>query len=123
MDIENQRKRIDSLFLRLAAIYGHVWRSLYKSEEFLAFTKSEWSLALAKFDDSIVLDKALMNCLTNWEYPPTLPQYIECCKACSKQGQYEKYNLNSNPSSPEVAQMHLNKIKVILNIRLRQGDE
>ncbi len=108
-------ERIDKLFLRLAAIYGHVWRSLYKSDQFLAFTKNEWLEGLKKFEDNI-LDKALLSYRTNGEYPPTLPQFVECCKACSKQGQYEKYSLASKPSNPKIAREHLNQIKTILNM-------
>ena len=109
--------RIDRLFLRLAAMYGHVWRSLYKSEEFLAFTKNEWLGNLARFEDSI-LDKALMNCLNTWDYPPTVPQFIEGCKAYSRQGQYEKYSTNSKPARPEVARAHLSQLKTLLNMPL-----
>ena len=118
VDTETQKKRIDRLFLRFAAMYGHVWRSLYKSDDFLAFTKSEWLKGLKKFGDSI-FESALQYSLKHWEYPPTLPQFTECCRAYSKQGQYDKPCTIYKPSSPEVAHAHLSKIKTILNQSVR----
>src|SRR3990167_10930685 len=72
MESEKLRKRVDQLFLRFAAIYGHIWRSLYKSDEFLAYTKQEWMSDLDKFN-STVLDHALMHCKQQESYPPSLP--------------------------------------------------
>lgn len=43
---EEGRKRIDRLFLRFAAMYGQVWRSQFKSDEFLVFVKGEWQQGL-----------------------------------------------------------------------------
>lgn len=114
---ERQKARIDSLFLRLAAMYGHVWRSLYKSDAFLAFTKTEWLYGLMQFEDNI-LDKTLMTCLNNWEFPPTLPQFVESCRAHSKLVRDGKCDRISKPSSPDVAHAHLNQIKAILNMKL-----
>ena len=116
-DLERQKHRIDSLFLRLAAMYGHIWRSLYKSDGFLAFTKTEWLDGLARFEDKVI-EKALMTCLNNWELPPTLPQFVDSCRAHSKLGEDGKCARISKPSSPDVAHMHLNQIKAILNMKL-----
>lgn len=73
-------KRIDRLFLRLGAIYGHIWFSTYKNEYLLKITKEEWTDALQPFDTSILKD-ALLRIREHNPYPPTLPQFIECCKA------------------------------------------
>ena len=73
-------KRIDRLFLRLAAIYGHLWSNLYKSEEFLNCTKQEWREGLQTFDN-VTLGKALEHCRASVNYPPTLPMFIEVCKS------------------------------------------
>ncbi|MGQ3892049.1 Vir protein [Legionella sp. CNM-4043-24] len=106
---------MDSLFLRLAAMYGHIWRSLYKSEEFLAFTKNEWAEGLMRFDDAII-EKSLAHCCNHWEYPPTLPQFVECCKAYSVQAKHETPIKKFKPASQIVANTHLSKIKSILNM-------
>ena len=62
----HRRDVIEGLFLRLAAIYGHVWKSLYKHDELLEFNKLEWLDALAPYEESII-DKALQYCLSHWE--------------------------------------------------------
>ena len=113
---ERHKKRIDNLFLKLAAMYGHVWKSLYKSGEFLAFTKLEWLNALARFDDDIIT-KALLHSQNHWEYPPTLPQFIECCKTHSNRiFVLERHNTDRNIP---VAHEALNKIRTILNMKPR----
>ena len=113
---EKHSKRIDRLFLRFAAMYGHVWKSLYKSDEFLAFTKQEWRDALTRFDDDVIA-KALTHSQCHWAYPPTLPQFIECCKAHSNNV------FVMHPHTPsrnfEVAHAALNKIRTILNMKSR----
>ena len=115
-DIAKHKQRIHNLFLRLAAIYGHVWRSLYKSDEFLAFTKNEWLDALKQFDD-LSIDNALLNCRSQWEYPPSLPQFIEACKhiACRDKGFYT--TPPAQKGDPEIADLYIKKIKTILNMK------
>ncbi|HFD6600728.1 TPA: Vir protein [Legionella pneumophila] len=73
-------KRIDTLFSRLGGIYGHVWASAYQNERALAFAKKEWSETLQCFD-SLILKDALLQIRVQKQYPPTLPQFYECCKA------------------------------------------
>lgn len=113
---EKHKKRIDNLFLKLAAMYGHVWKSLYKSDEFLAFTKDEWLNALARFDDEIIT-KTLLYSRNHYEYPPTLPQFIECCKAHSNR--VFVLERHSNDRNIAVAHEALNKIRTILNMKPR----
>ena len=116
MHTEKDKKRIDHLFLKLAAMYGHVWKSLYKSDEFLAFTKTEWLNALARFDD-IIIAKALTYSQNHYEYPPTLPQFIECCKAHSNR----VFVVERHATDRNIAIAHeaLNKIRTILNMKPR----
>ena len=115
-DIAKHKQRIHKLFLRFAAIYGHVWKGLYKSDEFLAFTKNEWLDALKEFEDSSI-DKALLNCRSQWEYPPSLPQFIEACKriASKDKGFYTISPVQKG--DPEIAAMYMKQIKTILNIK------
>lgn len=84
---EEGRKRIDRLFLRFAAMYGQVWRSQFKSDEFLVFVKGEWQQGLLTYADNI-LDLAIDLCRKNKELPPTLPQFIDFCKNCSKRSSF-----------------------------------
>lgn len=72
-------KRIERLFSKFAVYYGHVWRSQFKSEGFLAFAKHEWQNALASIEESI-MDKAILHCRELLEMPPTLPQFLGICR-------------------------------------------
>ncbi|TIE36073.1 Vir protein, partial [Legionella pneumophila] len=48
-DTFKAERRIDLLFSKFAAFYGHVWRSQFKDEVFLKFAKKEWQEALSDF--------------------------------------------------------------------------
>jgi hypothetical protein len=76
-------KRIERLFLRLSAIYGYIWWNMYRNDELLEITKLEWSTALKRFDNQ-VLKEALLSYRTKKGYPPTLPEFIDCCAAIQK---------------------------------------
>lgn len=89
---------------------------MYKSDEFLAFTKGEWLEGLNRFEDN-TLDKALLSCRDQWEYPPNLPQFIESCKQhCSRKKGFSTPETVKKGSS-EVVEMNLKKIKNILNMK------
>ena len=115
-DIAKHKKRIHNLFLRLAAIYGHVWKSLYKSDEFLTFTKNEWLDGLKEYEDSTI-DKALLNCRNQWEYPPSLPQFIEGCKQFTSRNKGIYTPPKVQKGDPEIAAIYMKKIKSILNMQ------
>ena len=61
-------------------MYGHVWRTLYKNESFLDTSKEEWQDGLQKFDNQSIKE-AIMSCREQCNYPPTLPQFIDFCRA------------------------------------------
>lgn len=113
-------KRIDSLFLRFAAIYGHVWKSLYKSDEFLIFSKKEWFHAVKEFDD-LVLDKALATCRKTRKYPPTLPEFIESCNLFKTKNVIPEIS-PIKMASPETVIAHLNRMRAFLNMKPRQQE-
>ncbi|WP_064115044.1 hypothetical protein [Legionella bozemanae] len=115
--IEEQRKRIDRLFLRFAAMYGQVWRSQFKSDEYLVFVKNEWQQGLFDYADNI-LELAIELCRKNKELPPTLPQFIDFCKNCSKRSAFFERDESPKKNNPEVAKTHLQKIKQILNMKI-----
>ncbi|HBD9275127.1 TPA: Vir protein [Legionella pneumophila] len=114
---EEGRKRIDRLFLRFAAMYGQVWRSQFKSDEFLVFVKGEWQQGLLAYADH-VLELAIDLCRKNKELPPTLPQFIDFCKNCSKRSSFFVPDEDPKNNNPEVAKTHLLKMKHILNMKV-----
>ena len=80
VSLKQNAKRIDNLFLKFSAFYGHSWRSLFQSDDFLNFVKCEWKEALACFDDAVFIE-AISCCRDFFEnYAPTLPQFIKVCK-------------------------------------------
>lgn len=102
--------------MRLAVIYGHLWKSLYQTEEFLNFAKQEWQGSLKSFED-VTLDKAILHCKQHESYPPSLPMFVDICKSKTKNETYFTNNTrDAKPSSPEVARMHLNQMREMLNV-------
>lgn len=86
-DANREQKRIDLLFSKFAAFYGHIWRSQFKDEMFLKFAKKEWQEGLSGFADS-VLSEAILGCRNHYEMPPTLPQMIHYCKQIRKRKEF-----------------------------------
>ena len=104
---EEYDKRMDTLFSRFAAIYGHVWISSYPTEVSLKFAKCEWSDALTRFDNQ-VMKQALIDIREHNKFPPTLPEFIACCKeklARRKITTVDKKEIQ--PTDPKVARKHL----------------
>ena len=106
-------KRIDVLFSRFAAFYGHVWRSQFKSEWSLDFTKKEWDEGLTVFSDEVV-NKAALHCRDFCEMPPTLPQVIILCRQIKKRSEFYVANTDHKPATAAVVNLHLNRCKEIL---------
>ncbi len=111
---KDEEKRIDVLFSKFAAFYGHVWRSQFKDELFFKFAKKEWKKMLSQFSDA-VLTQATMNCLGAYELPPTLAQLINCCKQITKQRQFYVVKEENAPVNHELRAFHLKKCKEILS--------
>jgi hypothetical protein len=86
-DSAREHKRIDLLFSKFAAFYGHIWRSQFKDEAFLKFAKKEWHEGLSVFSDA-VLSEAIVGCRDQYEMPPTLPQMIYYCKQIRKRKEF-----------------------------------
>ena len=107
---------IDRLFLRLAAIYGNTWRNVFKSHEFLQFTKQEWLDGLAGYDERI-LYQAITICRENHKFPPTLPELLECCKYIKKKDVFSQKHEEIKPARTEVAEANLAQMKAILNMK------
>lgn len=106
--------RIERLFIRFTAIYGYMWWNTHKNEEVLAITKREWSTALKRFDNHVVKD-ALLFFREKKIYPPSLPEFVECCVAIQKRLKpclHEVFEWKRG--SKEVAVKHLSNMFEIL---------
>ncbi|WP_058529727.1 hypothetical protein [Legionella londiniensis] len=112
-DIRKAERRIDLLFSKFAAFYGHVWRSQFKDEVFLKFAKKEWQEALSEFADS-VLTKAILNCRDFYELPPTLPQLMQCCRQIKKQTTFHVVKEGYVPANKELVESCLQRCKEFL---------
>lgn len=114
---EASRKRIDRLFLSFSAFYGQLWRSQFKSDDFLGFMKNEWLHALQHIEDKH-MDEAVKKCGASKEFPPTLPQFIDLCKTAKRQHVFTNLNKEEyKKAKPEVALKYLAQIKAILHIK------
>ncbi|PJE14679.1 Vir protein [Legionella sp.] len=102
------------MFVRFGAIYGHIWWSIYKNEVLLEVTKKEWSESLQRFDTR-TLKTALLRCREEKAYPPTLPQFIECCKDIHTRSEPCSKHESIQPARAEVAERHLKEMFRILN--------
>ena len=107
------REIIELLFLKLSAIYGITWRNLYKSSDFLAFAKDEWLDALGDFTEAEI-HKAINICAEHNKYPPTLPEFVSCCKHIRRNNTFNKPEPYAG-CAPEIAHAHLAKMKQILS--------
>ena len=106
---------IDRVFLRLAAIYGNAWRKAYTNNEFLQFTKREWLDGLAGYEEQL-LYRAVAISRENNKFPPSLPEFIECCKYVRNRASFCFKREAVKPANPEIAEMNLMKIKTALNM-------
>lgn len=111
---------IDRLFLKLAAIYGNTWRNLFKSQEFLEFSKHEWLEALSEFEET-VLFQAVTACREHRPFPPTIPEFIDACKKLRKKDAFFHASKTHTPPDRQVAHQHLYQIKSILNMKQHEG--
>ena len=114
---DESQQIIHRLFLKLAATYGNTWRNLFKSQDFLQFSKREWLDALSGYEEK-VLYQAVVFCRENNPYPPTIPEFIECCKKVNKKSTFFHREQTVGEPDRRVAHQHLNKIKSILNMKL-----
>ena len=112
-DANSQRKCIDMMFSKFASFYGHVWRSLFKHEWFLDFTKKEWVEGLSSFSDEVI-NKAVIHCRDYCEMPPTLPQVIILCRQIKKRNEFYVATQDQTPTNMTVVNRHLNQCKAFL---------
>jgi len=68
-------KYIDRIFMRLAAIFGHKWVSLFPDATAQAVAKAEWSNALEPLSD-FQIGQGLDRCRRIADWNPTIPEFI-----------------------------------------------
>lgn len=113
---------IDRLFLKFAAAYGNTWRSIYKSNEFLIFTKNEWLDALNHYEESILYE-ALNQCREYYKFPPTLAEFMECCRNIQRKNSEFNRVKELPKCNPSVAEDNLRKIRLILNMPIKSQEK
>ena len=111
--IANSKKRIDNLFSRFAVFYGNLWRSQFKSEGFLEFSKNEWLEGLRPFNDD-TLNQAILACRDFQKMPPSLPQMIGFCRDIKKRSSFYVADTEHQPASQKVVEAHLKQCKAFL---------
>ncbi|HHU0036410.1 TPA: Vir protein [Legionella pneumophila] len=114
-------KRIELLFTRFAVYYGHIWKSLFKSESFINFAKQEWEKALSQFSDE-VLEKAIIGCRDFCEMPPTLPQMMQFCRDVKKRAEVFKPTVVSKPAEHEVVKSHIKQCYQFLSTHNKERE-
>ncbi|MFO9067152.1 Vir protein [Legionella pneumophila serogroup 1] len=114
-------KRIELLFTRFAVYYGHIWKSLFKSESFINFAKQEWEKALSQFSDE-VLEKAIIGCRDFCEMPPTLPQMMQFCRDVKKRAEVFKPTEVKKPAEYEVVKSHIKQCYQFLSTHNKERE-
>lgn len=105
---------IDNLFLTFGSYYGHVWRSQFKSAEFLERCKDDWREGLKHFGED-EMKFAISCCRRNYDFPPTMPQFIALCVQERRRNENCYQPFKNFKRNPELAGMHLKKIKKLIS--------
>ena len=105
--------RIDILFTRLGAIYGQLWWNNYRTEDLLLLAKQEWSEGLKRFDNQI-FKEVLVVYREQKNYPPSLPQFVESCRATQARRVPHPIREEMRSANLEVAKQHIAAMKKIL---------
>jgi len=78
------------------------------------FAKKEWMDALGTFSDATVTG-AIDECREFHDMPPTLPQFIRCCKSIVKRQFIRVEEKPFIPARSEVVKLHIKKLRESLN--------
>lgn len=109
---------VNKVFLKFSIFYGHIWRSQFKNEHFFSVARQGWVEALDGFDEALI-DAAIDESVKQRDMPPTLAQFIDCCKQLN-----QKHTAFYNPTpvvmaNPAIAEANLKKMKLMLNMRIQ----
>ena len=110
-----RREVIELLFTKFAIAYRSLWHKDLQDERFQEYSKREWERNLKNFSDAII-SRVTEICEQTYDMPPTMSQFIGLCKNEVNRA-YVKNREQINVSSPEMADLYINKMKEILNKR------
>lgn len=107
--------RVNRLFTRMSAIYGHIWQSQFKEVGFLEFAQKEWGEVLMGIENKNI-HLAINECRKRFEYPPTLPVFYQLCRNFEMGNRVVKIEpIATARSTPAVAKAYIQKIREILS--------
>lgn len=102
-------RHIQLLWERMAKIYGHKWVS-----SFGVLDDGTWLLGLCDVTPEQI-SVGLEHCRTRADaWPPTLPEFRSMCRAMAMPYRRPTPRLPKSPSTPELADRELNKMKQLL---------
>ncbi len=114
---EIREKHIETLFIRFASIYGHYWLNTYQNERVLNAAKKEWLESLSAFKGKYIKE-ALQLIKKQNHYPPSLPMFVDCCKAIEARYKPSIHATGfEKKSTPEVVNHNISKMKEYLRKR------
>lgn len=102
-------KLVDQLFSRMAVIYGHLWASRFLSGDMVSLARAEWGQSLSGYS-SDVIGKGIDICKQVHELPPTLPQFVACCKKARADLTVASdcyQGIEAQKARPEVAELYI----------------
>lgn len=105
-----QLNPIDRLFLRMASFYGKHWLDMWTDIP-VDSVKHEWQSKLTGMSSKTVF-KAVDYCADNLRFPPTLPEFVQLCKANTPQ---EMTKAISRQFTPDELQKNHERITEISN--------
>ena len=108
-------EQINEMFLKFSIFYGHIWRSQFKNEHYFNLARQQWQEAIIEFEKTTI-DEAIEVSIKQRDMPPTLAQFVDCCKQIIRKlaGFYRPEPVVK--ANPDVAVENLRKIKSILNM-------
>lgn len=82
-------KFIDRLFVMMHVTYGHLWSSLFASDQVLQTAKGLWAMQLHPWSEEQV-ERVMDRCRRVYvERPPTLPQFLNLLRTDRMHDEYK----------------------------------
>jgi hypothetical protein len=69
-------KRVDILFARFCAIYGHRWKSVFSDPIFVHAAKLEWSPVIDRMKDED-MEAGITLCKVIYDWPPSIAEFTK----------------------------------------------
>lgn len=108
----HRMKFIDRVFVVMHVTYGHLWSSLFPTDDMLRVAKAQWALQLAPWSESAI-EKGLDRCRRAYERPPTLPQFMNLLRTDPAHQQVTRA-LPRPPCNPDKVQAEIANMRAAL---------